>query len=329
MHICNNNRIMNIQKFIDKKLPVGAIVRDTRYCIVFKTTNYCWFKCPHCCEGSGPHQPKQYIPTNVINYYLAKACQDKLFTGQVVFTGGEIMSSYRFGDKSYVPTLLNMCLDGGLSTDIKTNAGWARTSFGEQIYTDMGDVINRHKKYSLQISLSLDKFHTNSIENNVALLTRFATDKLHVQIHIASFKDHQQMWPQLQDALRKRGVRVDDRIIISGNQVRPVTVLNDSVIVNFSTAQLFDGGRARNLASAMHTEFPQFKFMASGNMVLMAFDVFGRVTLGENSGCKISAKWDAGNNEMYTLEYIRNTLVRNAWLEEIRARLLENWRGTK
>lgn len=320
---------MNIQKYIDKKLPVGAMVRDFQYSLVFKTTNYCWFRCPHCCENAGPHQPRQYMPYEVIRYYLAQACQDKLFTGRVVFTGGEIMSAYRFGDKSYVPTLLNMCTDAGLSVDIKTNAGWARTNFGNQIYNDLGDIISCHKKYSLQISLSLDKFHTNSIENNAAVLERLAADKLYTQINITSFAGCEPMWHALQDILRERGVRIDKMMMLYGNQERPITVLNDSVIVDFNTAQLFDSGRAHNLAGAKHTEFPQFKFLSPDRSVLMAFDTSGRVTLGENSGRKISTKWDAGNEMIYQLPFIRDKLVRNAKYEEIRARLLENWRITR
>ncbi|MCM1294795.1 MAG: hypothetical protein NC311_04530 [Muribaculaceae bacterium] len=320
---------MNIQKFIDKKLPVGALVRNLPYVVIFKTTNYCWFKCPHCCENSGPHQPKTFIPLGAIHYYLNQAATDPKFSGNVVFTGGEIMSSYRFGDPKYVPTLLNMCLQANIGTDIKTNAGWARTSFANDIYSDLGNVINNNKKYGLQISLSLDKFHTNSLENNTAILERFAVDKLPVRIHIASFQDYQYMWPELQDALRKRGVRVDDGFILSGDQVQPVTTLNNSVIINFSTAQLFDGGRARNLAVAQHTEFPQFKFMTHDGTVLMAFDTMGRVTLGENSGRKISTKWDAGHDKVFTMTHIRDTLVRQARHEEFRAKLFQNWRGVK
>lgn len=320
---------MNIQDKIDNFLPVGGIIRKLPYIIAFKTTNYCWFKCAHCCENSGPDQKRKYIPLDVIYTYLLEACKDPLFSGHAVFTGGEIMSSYRFGDPKYVPTILKWCLQGNFSTDIKTNAGWARTSFGKQIYDDLATVITEHPQGRLQISLSLDNFHTNCLENNAHLLERLAGDKLRVAINIVSFKDSMQMFPELLNRLRSRGVRVDELMMLDKKTMdaKPVTMLNESVLIQHGCSGLFDGGRAKNLPGATHTEFPQFKIMDASQMYYMAFDVRGRVTLGENSGRKISTRWKAPRIDyVYSMPQIKSALIMDARYEEIRAMLFDGWK---
>ncbi len=323
---------MNIQNKIDKFLPIGKIIRELPYIMVFKTTNYCWYQCPHCCESCSPKQDHKFISLDVIYTYLSQAVQDQLFSGHVVFTGGEIMSSYLFGDPKYVPTILKWCLSAKISTDIKTNAGWARAGFGKQIYNDLANVINEHPHGKFQISLSLDNFHKNSLENNTRVLEQLSHDVKHqFLINIVSFSDSMHLYPELLKRLRSHGVRVDDAVIVNPTtqDAQPVTVLNNNIIVQHRCSVLFDGGRARGMQGARHTEFPQFKFMHRDNQILMKFDADGRVTLGENSGRKISTKWDAGHNRIYNMANIRHSLVHQARYEEVRARLLENWRGIK
>ena len=55
----------------DKLLPVGRLVRRNPYVMIFKTTNYCGYKCAHCCENSGPDQAKSFIPPFVIKNIYA------------------------------------------------------------------------------------------------------------------------------------------------------------------------------------------------------------------------------------------------------------------
>lgn len=321
---------MNIQDKIDKFLPVGKIVRQLPYIMVFKTTNYCWYQCPHCCESCSPKQDRKFIPLEVIYTYLTQAVQDPQFSGHVVFTGGEIMSSYLFGDPKYVPTILKWCLSANFSTDIKTNAGWARAGFGGQIYSDLATVINEHPQCQMQISLSLDNFHKNALENNTRLLEQLSGDIKHrLAINIVSFPDSAQMYPELLKRLRRQGVRVDDAMIIDNKtmDIKPVTVLNGNIILQNNCSVLFDGGRARGMRGALHTEFPQFKFMCAPGQTLMKFDVDGMVTLGENSGRKISTPWLAGHEKMYALKYIKKGLVLDARIEEIRARIFQGWKG--
>jgi len=320
---------MNIQKQIDNFLPIGRMIRQMPYIMVFKATNYCWYHCPHCCENSGPKQPREYIPLDAIHYYLSQAVQDPLFAGDVVFTGGEIMSAYRFGDPKYVPTLLNMCLDANISTDIKTNAGWAGTSFGKQIFKDLKTIITEHKKYGLQISLSLDNYHTNCMKNNVRVLEQLAGDRLPVGINVSQFSDSTHMYKAMLAQLRARGVRVEDAMKISPatQAATPIIVLNQSVIIQHSCGELFDGGRAKNLPGAKHIPFPQFSFLSPGHQILMAFDSAGRVTLGENSGRKISAQWKAiMPGRIWNMDAIKNMLIQNARLQELRAMIFDGWK---
>lgn len=320
---------MSIQTKIDKLLPIGGIIRRLPYVIIFKTTNYCWFRCAHCCESAGPDQPRKYMPLDIIYTYLCEAVKDPLYSGHAVFTGGEIMSSYRFGDPAYVPTILKWCLQANIRTDIKTNAGWARTSFGKQIFDDLADVITTHPDNRLQISLSLDKFHTNCMENNLHVLERLAGDKLKVAINMPLFKDSAQMFPELLNRLRARGVRVEELMMLNPKTMgaTPVTLLNQSVLVQHRCTTLFDGGRAKNLPQASHTEFPQFKFMDASGMYYMAFDTRGRVTLGENSGRKISTRWKLPfTNRIYCMDAIKKALIQDARYEELRAILFHGWK---
>ena len=320
---------MSIQTKNDKLLPVGGIIRRLPYVIIFKTTNYCWFRCAHCCESAGPDQPREYMPLDIIYTYLCEAVKDPLYSGHAVFTGGEIMSSYKFGDPKYVPTILKWCLQANIRTDIKTNAGWARTSFGKQIFDDLADVITTYPDNRLQISLSLDNFHTNCMENNLHVLERLAGDKLKVAINMPLFNDSAQMFPELLNRLRARGVRVEELMMLNPKTMdaTPVTLLNQSVLVQHNCTTLFDGGRAKNLPQASHTEFPQFKFMDASGMYYMAFDTRGRVTLGENSGRKISTRWKLPfTNKIYCMAAIKDALIRDARYEELRAMLFHGWK---
>lgn len=321
---------MNIQKKIDKFLPVGKIIREMPYIMVFKTTNWCWYQCPHCCESCSPKNERKFISPDVIYAYLNAAVQDPQFSGNVVFTGGEIMSSYLFGNPKYVPTILKWCLSANISTDIKTNAGWARAGFGKQIYNDLATVINEHPHGKMQISLSLDNFHKNSLENNARVLEQLSGDVKHrLAINIVSFSDSMQMYPELLKRLRSRGVRVEDAMIIDKKNMtsQPVTVLNGNIIVQHRCSVLFDGGRAKGMPHAIHTDFPQFKIMDKFGKVFMKFDADGLVTLGENSGRKISASWRAQMpGRIWNMDAIKNMLIQNARMQELRAMIFDGWK---
>lgn len=308
----------------DRHFPMGNILRHTKYVLVFKTTNYCWYRCPHCCECSGPKNPRTFIPARTICSYLDQAHSDQSFSNTVVFTGGEIMSAYRFGPADYVPTLLNHSLDLGIGTDIKTNAAWVRAGFGESILQDLHHVISSHKPYSLQISLSLDRYHKNALENNAAVISRLAKmPNTNVVIHISGFNNHVDMFPALLEQLRSNGHTIDEVFDLAN--MRSLPIVDDQILLHYSKGTLLDGGRAHNMEWAHHSDFPQFQFLSADGMSLIAFDSAGRVTLGENSGRKISTKWHTAHGPK-SLLYTRVDLVKATWREETRARLLQGWR---
>lgn len=319
------------QKYLawrDRHFPMGNILRHTQYVLVFKTTNYCWYRCPHCCECSGPNNPRTFIPARTICSYLDQAHADPSFSNNVVFTGGEIMSAYRFGPADYVPTLLNHSLDLGIGTDIKTNAAWVRAGFGEGIFQDLHHVISSHKAYSLQISLSLDRYHKNALENNAAVISRLAKmPNTNAIVHVSGFNNHVDMFPALLERIKANGLKIDE--VLCGSAGKFLPRVGGRILLQYSKGTLFDGGRARDMEWAHHSEFPQFQFLTADGMSLIAFDSAGRVTLGENSGRKISTSFLMRKNfnvYLKNLYHIRADLAKATWREETRARLLDGWR---
>jgi len=311
------NFIDNYKAGVQYNLFPAIAVKNFKYTLVFKTTNYCWFQCPHCCEQSGPDQEKTYIDSKIICDYLAQAKQDPLFSNNVVFTGGEVFSAYKFGDKNYVKDILNFALDNNIQTNIKTNAGWARTSWGQQIFTDLKEIAENHDKHNLHIpdlslSLSIDNYHTNCIENSLAVMDKLVGS--HIFITASSFSNAKDKLKQFEDALSKK-FNVCTLQTLTGKQIK---LLNDKTLYHSSYGTLFDGGRARNMKESYQTPYPQFSFLDPiNNDVLIAFDNFGRVTLGENSGRKILTPWVDQYKKERTLSDIRNTLIKNTLQESL------------
>nr|MBQ0091574.1 radical SAM protein [Candidatus Enterousia merdequi] len=270
---------------------VKYLAKYAPYFLIFKTTNYCWYKCAHCCEKAGPDNEKIYIPQETIINILKQAKQDKKFVNEVVFTGGEIFSAYKFGDKQYIPNILNFSLQNNIGVDIKTNAGWANTTFGKEIFDDLRKVITDNKPRNLelpklQISLSLDKYHTNCFDNNFKIIQELAG--LPVIIHLSSFMGQEYL---IQDFEKQLQSKFNTEKLFSMGSLEPSDLLiENETLFTHSFGRLFDGGRATKLSDAFHIEYPQFSFIQKSikNPVkLVAFDSFGRVTLGENSGRKI------------------------------------------
>ncbi|MCQ2598906.1 MAG: radical SAM protein [Alphaproteobacteria bacterium] len=315
---------MNI---IDKFLPIGKIIRDFPYTMVFKTTNYCWYNCHHCCESANAKQPKNFISNQIIENYLYQAISDPLFSGNVVFTGGEIMASYLFENADYVPYLLDKSLKMGLNVDIKTNAGWVKSNFCNKIFYDLNSVIAKHPDNELSVSLSLDKYHKNCFDNNYTVIKQFANQNNHIQFHVSGFKETEYLFTELMNKLAKSGIKTSTAYTIDtdDNLTESFYILNDNVKIYYTNGTLFSGGRAKNIKNARRNNFPEFSFLSPDCEVLMAFDSFGRVTLGENNGKKISANWQAPFNRIWNLNYIRNKLIINAQLTEIYAKAFKNW----
>lgn len=313
--------------FIDSRLPVGGIIRRMPYVMVFKTTNFCWYNCPHCCENSGPIQPKNYIPASEIKNYVAQASHDVKFARDVVFTGGEVFSAYQFGEKNYVPEIINFCMDGYIGVDIKTNGAWVRTGYARDVFRDLTQAVAGHWPYGLQISLSLDKYHVNSVENCARVISGMARGRgKKIMIHITSFRGQENLRKDLLHQLHNRGLKLTDGLIGNTNDdIRSVKVVNGETLLDFSIGELFAGGRAAKIPEAKANKFPEFSFLLPSGQVLMAFDSFGQVSLGENSGKKISAPWRDKSNVARPLTDIRRDLILDAQKKEITARILHGF----
>ncbi|MCQ2571479.1 MAG: hypothetical protein MJ165_00560 [Alphaproteobacteria bacterium] len=310
-----------IQQYFQYHFAPTYIVAHAPYVMVFKTTHYCWYKCPHCCEDAGPHQDKIYIPENIIYDYLDQALNDNRFSNDIIFTGGEPFSAYRFYDTKYIPNILRYSLNHNIGTDIKTNAGWANTSFGKNIFHDLKNtIIDTHDKKSqlpkLQISLSLDNYHTNCFENNLKIIKELAG--LPVIIHLSSIQGQEEFVKHFETALAKQLHPQNACIMDShGNIKENIKLIKDHTIYIQSYGTLFNGGRAVKIKEAKQTPLPQFSFITQEGFLLVAFDTFGRVTLGENSGHKIATPWIDTNIQPKKLKTISKELVIDALKENL------------
>lgn len=319
----------------NRVFPIGQIVQNLPYAMIFKTTHWCPNKCPHCCESAGAHMPKTFIPADVVEQYIKQAKTDPKFSRELVFTGGEVMSAYQHHDTQYVPQLLNMALDNGCQVDIKTNAGWAiaKNTMREQIFNDLVGVLSAHSTSAfrmtpMQISLSLDRFHPHAMQKNVAFITEMAQRQHNSSclIHITSFEKDADMFAELLNNLTTK-YDVYQLVAFGGEnngnicQTMPDTLwsVNGNIVLKFSIGTLFDGGRAKDIDGAYHTPEPRFAFISGRQnpMLLMAFDTFGNVTLGENSGKKITVPWRDNDGTPRPLSEIRRDLVKQTRKTEV------------
>lgn len=325
--LCDNfwgmNIVQNYRNLMDKCLPIGGIVRKFPYALVFKTTHWCMYNCAHCCENAGTFQPRKMMPAQTIKNYIVQAVVDPQFSDNVVFTGGEIMSAYHFGDTSYVPDLLNFCAQHDIGTDIKTNASWVNTSFAPRVFDDLTTAIRGGQPYNLQISLSLDRYHSRSVQNCAKFIHELSKRPgTQAIVHMSTFENDKHMFYNVINALKRHGTHLTEAVVIHNGQQFKKCIAGDGLLLDLSTGTLFDGGRAHNIQGAYHDETPQFSFMSRDGYVLMAFDSFGRVTLGENSGRKINTKWCHKSGTPRTLTDIKHGLIRSAQFEDMRYRIL-------
>lgn len=312
-----------VKHFLNKHFPITRFTAVLPYTLVFKTTNYCWYKCPHCCENSGPKQPRDFIPANLIKYYLSVAAGDSRFSGDVVFTGGEIMAAYRFGAPGYVKDILDYALGLNCGVDIKTNAAWTGLSFGGPIFDDLAAVAAAHKQYRLQVSLSLDGFHKNALDNNVRFISQMAARGAKIVVHISGLDGKWFVSPDaVYGRLRDMGHSVSAGGIVSGNRLIDAVIVDGCVVVRSGVGELFQAGRANNIDGAAYQATPQFQIISHGNDLLMAFDSAGRVSLGEAGRRKIATKWRAGAGRIFKLPSIQKNLTRAAFVEEMRHKIL-------
>ncbi len=317
---------------IDRLLPVGVVVRNLPYVMIFKTTHWCWYNCPHCCESAGKNRPAEFIPADVIKYYTDAATSDPKFTKEKVLTGGEIMASYKFDMKNYVPELANYITERGIRLDIKTNGAWIRNKdLRTKIVPDLININERNsgqRRLPYQLSLSLDKYHPNALENTYEIICELARrnkNKPTILVHISGFMGQDKIYKELLAKLfGNRNIKIEEAYITakSGNAI-PLHVINRCVALRPSFgAVLFAGGRAQNLPEATPAANPTFEILNQDAEVLMAFDAAGNVTLGENSGRKITVPWRDKDGNPRDLPAIRRDLVQRARYEQLRHNMI-------
>jgi hypothetical protein len=311
-----------ITDIIDYRLPIGGVIRQFPYIIGFKTTKYCFLQCAHCCENAGPDQAKTFIPVQSIFNILKSAKQDPLFTNSVIFTGGEIFSSYFYSNEKYVPDLLSFAAKNKIDTDIKTNAVWAKSKYFDAIMSDIENVVANNPEFLFQISLSIDRFHHNCIENNVRLISALTKMRGKYVLNISSFTDDSEMCSALINALRRESISVTPGKILSNNKSFDAYMVGQDVLMFFKhSAQVRAAGRGIHLDNAKKLDMDWLSFMSPDHQVIMVFDVSGRVILGESGPDKISARWLKSNGNVRTLADVRHDLIRNARYKEFVARI--------
>ncbi len=330
--LCKIPQMFKFSKSFEKKFynffPASYAVKNLPYILVFKATHWCWYNCPHCCESSGINRDKTFIPKSVIKHYIDSAVKNDKFYNNVVITGGELMSAYEHLDANYVPNLINYITNKNISLDIKTNGAWVKKlNLRETIFQDLINCANCHEPFAYQISLSLDKYHPHALENNYEIIRELAHNKdlkQPVLIHISGFDDDKKMFDNLITKLiNTNNMTLEEAINFNTRDF--IRILNKKIYIisSFSPAP-FANGRATNLSEAIETKFPQFKFLGATHgalSLLMAFDAAGNVTLGENSGKKITVPWRDKNNNPRPLNKIRKDLVSKTILEEIRVKI--------
>lgn len=315
---------------VDKILPIGGYVRKFKYAVIFKTTHWCWYNCPHCCENAGAHRPREMMPEDVIKYYVDQAAKDPLFCKDIVLTGGEIMASYKFGPENYVPNIMRHIIDSGAGVDIKTNGAWIRTSLKKHIIQDFKDLARQYPSQvsKFQISLSVDTYHPDAIENNHEIIRELSKCKNgRILVYLSGFNDQKNIMQQFLAKLSHDSkLHLEPAMIARQNAPHiPVIAVNDGAVLlrPSADAQLFDGGRAANLPNAHHVTHPQFSFIMNDMTMLMAFDTMGFVTLGENSGRKIHTTWRNPDGTPRPMADIKQDLIKSAQYEEIRQRMID------
>lgn len=313
---------------MDNLLPIGSYVRLLPYDLVFKSTHWCWYNCAHCCESAGKNRDKTFIPEHVIKYYIDAAKEDPQFTNEIIITGGELMSAYNLMSPAYVPNLINYALDKKTSLDIKTNGAWVRAPMLRgKIFSDLRELANTHRPLGFQISLSLDKYHPNALENNYEILKTLAQDKrikVPMLIHISGFEADKHMYQTLIAKLKNTPkIKIDEVGVLGANgSLIKMIRLNERVCVRSSFVKNpMANGRAKDLPEAIPTELPQFTFI-TGTLqhpsVLVAFDAAGNVTLGENSGKKITVPWRDKDGNPRPLPAIKADLVKQTRIEQFK-----------
>ena len=152
-------------------------VRYNIWMPMVKVTNWCDDNCDFCCECSGTNQPKITIPEKDV---MEIADQFKVETGlsDIIITGGDPTSPYRWGDNKYFPTLCRGLLAKGMRINIKTNCNWTLCpKLSGRIYADLETFQPLDAGHWFFIFLSLDLHHKKSTKTTIEFLRWYTTSE--------------------------------------------------------------------------------------------------------------------------------------------------------
>jgi organic radical activating enzyme len=295
---------------MNKYFPTFHLYKNAPYYLTFTTTLYCDNHCAHCCENSGTHQKYTFIEPHVIKTIIAGATWDKRFNRNVVFTGGEIFTSY-FRDETagYIPDILSFCLNNGISTDIKTNGNWVNSDKREQIINDLVNLTGDKRK--LQMSLSLDGYHKNYVKNNASIITEIANSPSKMDFHISGFSEFSNLRDKMLQQIRANGIELENGMIFRDEMtLEQVMVANQKNIIRFTAPKKpFWSGRAKNLGehADKKSKFAKLRIF-DGESLIVNVRPDGYIQLGENTGENIRLKYMMFN-VFGNLRYIRHGFI--------------------
>ncbi len=152
--------------------------------LAFKLTNWCNMDCAHCCERSGSHCEPALMPIDKISDYTAQFRKlENPKWSYLVFTGGETMAPYYFGEFDYLPKCLDMTYANKMNPVLKTNGMWgAKSKYRERILSDCKALRNNIK---VTVEISLDEFHDNIDE-----IARILSDIFHNTLLMRTIQMH-------------------------------------------------------------------------------------------------------------------------------------------
>lgn len=130
--------------------------------LALKITNWCNMRCAHCCDRCGPDNPRHLMPVDSVSGYIKQFQNlENPRWEHLVFTGGETMAPYYFGEFDYVPKCLDAAYRAGMAPFFKTNGMWgANSKLRGRILADLSDKAYQYKKLN-SIDISVDEFHDN------------------------------------------------------------------------------------------------------------------------------------------------------------------------
>ncbi|MBO7645060.1 MAG: hypothetical protein J6S57_02000 [Alphaproteobacteria bacterium] len=138
----------------------------------FFLTTYCNAYCSHCLMSAGPHQQKKFMNVDDVIFYLNEFSKDSNFSGGVGFNGGEVMTAYKEYSTTYIPRILQECINRNYRIDIRTNSLWtADETINHTIWESLTNLDFSKYTEKIKISLSIDQFHANE-EANAKLISK-------------------------------------------------------------------------------------------------------------------------------------------------------------